>query len=138
MRRHTQGVCNSDETNIWQCYLPNSVSIVLSRKGSNSINIMVSYADTFKQNKHPNNSYLPPPNGDCYIFNSVGLSVCLWTILPKTREQTFMKCSGKVGHDIRNNLENLWNGTVNPFSTGFLLLCFRGNPCPLATLRENG
>ena len=68
----------------------------------------------------------------------VCLFVCLWTTLRKTREWIFMKFSGYVGHDNRNNLEHLDGVTFNSFSTGFPFLCFQGNPSMLATLPENG
>ena len=39
--------------------------------------------------------------------------------------------------DIRNNLENLRGDMFNPLHTGFLFIFFQGNPCLLATLRQN-
>ena len=53
-------------------------------------------------------------------------------------ERTFRQFSGYVGHYTWNNLENSGNVTFIPLRTGFLLLCFQGNPCLLSKLRDNG
>ena len=77
---------------------------------------------------------------DC-PFISVCLFVCLCVCgqhYGKMCEQIFMTFSGYIGHDIRNNRENLGSVTFNPLSTGFLFLWFQRNLCLLATLRGNG
>ena len=36
------------------------------------------------------------------------------------------------------NMENMWGVMFNPYGTGFLFLCFQGNPCLTAILRKKG
>ena len=95
---------------------------------------------------------LPSPNCESYVFISVGLSVCLWTILEKHARKDFHKIyrMGRAEHNKVDNLKNwglgvglgVWGWgvvvTFTPLNAGVLFLCFQGNLFLLATLRGNG
>ena len=68
---------------------------------------------------------------------SVCLPACLLATLRKTAERIFMKFSGKVGLDTRNNWQHFQDVPFNPLNTGFPPL-FRSNPCLLVALQKNG